>query len=361
MCTMCKRVIVMMVMVAAVSCGGKKNGSPGRDQGGQMGPVRPSPPRLTAEVTSLQKRLVLSASEKDRYGAVDQLVKGWPRTQGALGAALGLVRADTENQGGLAMSLAGLGRPLVPALNKMVAGSPRHLPTLRAGGVLSYHLVVLSGLTQRTDVELAALRKALRPTFEHMWAMFLTEDRPDLEIYLGVAVGASEAIRRFLARLAQGKESQKLTRVAMALNLILSNKPNEIVVPAPERARLRNQSAPLAKRFAEALPKARPDGAGESPASLLLGLSVLGAPAARALAAVFHSAKPAECRLAVKSAQGLLDQFPASELAPLRPLLKRCAGLKWSGNPEVSKALSKLLAKMSATGRKPAPKSAPTP
>lgn len=341
---MWNRVILLLAVVAVAGCGGKKKSAPGSDQGGQMASVRPSP-----EVANIQKRLALSVPEKERYAALDQLVKGWPRTKGALTAALGLLRADKENRGGFAMSLARLGRPLVPALNQMVARASLHLPTLLAAGVLSYHLVVRSGLTKRTDAELAAMRKALRPSFEPIYAAFRIDTRPEYEIYQGVAVGTEEAIRRFGLPIAKGG----LTRVAMVLYLILSGKPNGALLPAADRARLRKQAVGLAKPFAEALAKARPDGTGESPDSLMLGLSVLGIDAAKALAAVPDLGKQGGCLVAIKSAYNLLDEVSASEVAPLRPLLQRCTGFKWDANPRIPQALKKLLAKLPAGNGKP--------
>lgn len=342
---MFKRVILLVAVAGVVGCGGKKKESSKGGATGSMAPARPSP-----EVAHLRKGMTLGATEKERYAAIDKLVKGWPRTKGALPAALGLLRADKENRGGFAMSLARLGQPLVPALCRMVAKSPRHLPTARAAGALAYHLVLRSGLTKRTDAELARLRTELRPVFKAVHALFLTDTRPEYEIYQGVAVGGAEAIGRFKLPIPQGG----LTRVAMVLYLILTNKSDEALLPAPDRVRLRKQVVALAKPFAEALPRARPDGTGESPDSLMIGLSVLGVHAARALATVPALGKQAGCLIIVKALHNLLDQFPVQTAEPLRPLLKKCTGYNWTEAPNVPPALRQALRKLDRKAPSPA-------
>lgn len=356
MWTLGKWMIVVVTVVATAGCGGKKKGGSGSDPGGKGTSARPSP-----EVAHIQKRLVLSAPEKQRFAALEQIVKGWPRHKQALPAALGLLRADKENRGMLAMSLARIGRPLVPAINALTKKTPRHLPTLRAAGALAYHLVVRNGLTKRSDAEFAALRKALSPTVKRITAVMMTDTRPEYEIYQGVAVGTGDSIRKFKLPIVEGG----LTRVAMVLYLILTTKPNEALLPEADRARLRKLALHLAKPFAEALPNTRMDGRGESPDSLMIGLSVLGLPAAQALATVPAMAKPAGCMFAIKLVHNLLEQFTRKEALPLRPLLQKCTKHDWAANPNVPPALKQALAKLDGKTPKPAPKpamgSAPKP
>lgn len=352
--------IVLVAVAAVAGCGGKKKGASGGNSTDKQEPARVSP-----VVANIQKRLLLSAPEKQRFAALEQLVKGWPQTRGALPAALGLLRADKENRGLLAMSLARLGRPLVAPLNALTAKSPLHLPTLRAAGALAYHLVARSGLSKRTDAEFAALRKALAPTVKRITAAMLADTRPEYEIYQGVAVGAGESIRQFKLPIVKGG----LTRVAMVLYLILTNKPNEALLPATDRAGLRKRALHLAQPFAVALPNTRGDGRGESPDSLLIGLSVLGLPAAQALAAVPAMSEQAGCMFAIKAAHNLLDQFTATEAMPLRAVLQKCTKHKWTNHPNVPPALKQVLAKldgkepkaMPTPGMGPAPRPAPDP
>ncbi len=341
------RMILLVAALAVVGCGGKNKDVP---KGGSKGSMAPAPP--SPEVKHIRKHLALSATEKERFGALEKLVKGWPRTRGALPAALGLTMADKENRGMLAMSLARVGKPLVAAINQMTAKAPLHLPTLRAAGALAYHLVARGGLTKRSDAEFAALRKALLPTVKRIRGVFNSDTRPVYEIYQGVAVGGEESIRSFKLPIVK----DGLTRVAMVLYLILSNKANEALLPAAQRARLRKLALPLAKPFAEAMPSTRRDGTGESLDSLLIGISVLGIDAARALVAAPGMSKQPGCPIAIKAAHNLVEQFSVQEALPLRPLLVKCGKFDWKDQPNVPPALKQVLDVLAGKALKVAPK-----
>ncbi len=327
--------------------GGRSGRRPGQGAGRGSSPmasggVSGSSSVAPGELALLRGHLTLSATQKQRLAAMDSLVKGWPGTRPALSAALGLLRADEENRGAYALSLARLGRALISALHQMVARAPLHLPTLRAAGALAYHLVVRDGLTRRTDGELAALRMELAPTVRYLWKVFLSDTRPDYEIYQGLAAGGEDTVKRLVPPVPAGG----LTRVAMVLYLILTSRPNEALLPARDRSRLRKLARPLAMPFAKALSVARSDGTGESPDSLMLGLSVLGGAGARAVAALPAMAGKGACPTVVKLAHNLLEQSPPAEVEPLRALLRGCARQDWASSPAVLGALRKLMLRL---------------
>ena len=308
------------LLMAVPGCGRKEKQAPRPKVTNPLG-ADSAKPKQQAAGGRVAMALRSAVDDDARDKALQAFVLGWPRTRGALPAALERLRTDGPNRGGIALALARLGQPLVKPLIAMLERDPKDKNTLLAAGVLAYHLVFPGGLVKRTPAEYASLRAALAPTFAPLWAAFMADPRPDYEIYQGVAVGADEAIKRFRGPIPPGG----LTRVGMVLYLVLSGLPNEVMLPAAHRKRLREQVVGLAGPMVAALTRVRADGSGESPDSLMIGLSVLGRATAVALAKNPTFRQPARCPFVVKTVAGLMEQFPASEAAPAKPLLTACA------------------------------------
>ena len=131
-----------------------------------------------------------------------------------------------------------------------------------------------------------------------------------------------------------------LSRVAMVLYLMLTRLPTEVLLPEAERATIRRTLAPLAAPFAKALGNARPGPEGESPDSLLLGLSVLGSAGAATLANEPSLRALERCDAVVKVLLSLEEQAGPRATAPARESLARCVGkLADPGLSEKAKAL----------------------
>ncbi len=286
---------------------------------------RPGPGRQPAQAaTGASIRAALKAARTDdaHYRALDRFVRGWPATRSALPAVLELLRTKSGIRGGVALSIARLGAPLAPALVAMVRRDPTDDDTLLAAGVLAYHLVSPHGLTVRSAAEREKTRAALAPIQEPLWKKFQADRRPDYEIYQGVAAGAEATLERLRPPFPKGG----LTRVAMVLYLILTADPEESLLEAKRRAKWRAKLAPLAGPFARALAGAQGYGRGngESPDSLVLGLSVLGTAGAAAVANEPGLQAPAQCPRVLQVLLAVAEQGGATAAAPARPALQRC-------------------------------------
>lgn len=336
-------VALLIAGLALVGCdrkGGKaRTGGAGTDG---MEPTRPGPPRgpRVRPVPTWLSDLRHGATNDRRYAALDRFVTHWPADRDSLPDVLDVMVREEALRGGFALSLARLGAPLVPALVTLVGKAPKDGPTLLAAGVLAYSLVSPQGMAPLPEPKRAELRRALAPLREALWPAFLADTRPDYEIYQGLATGGLDTAKRFQAPVPEGG----LTRVAMVLYLMLTRLPNEILLPEEERKAIRGTLAPLAVPMAKALATARPGLAGESPDSLLLGLSVLGSASAAALTNEPAFRAPEGCEALVKVLVSLDEQSGPRTVAPAREALARCTGK--IADPTLTEKAKALLPKL---------------
>ncbi len=337
------------LVIPGLGCRDRSSGSKAGSTGRTPATSRPASrardrarprPRPRSGVAAIRQDLRSPGNDDRHYNALDRLVKGWPATREALTDALWLLRTDGTIRGGVALSLARLGPALVRPLLDMVARDPTDKATLVAAGVLAYHLVSPQGLTPRSEAEREKIRAALRPLQKPLWQAFLADNRPDYEIYQGVAVGAADTVKRFRPPFAKSG----LTRVAMVLYLILTRKKQEAFLPPKQRAALRKQAAPLAAHFAKALGRAKNDGSGESPDSLVLGLSVLGRAGAAAVAREKTLRTAERCPHVVKALVNVQEQAGDAAVVPARAVLQRCVTLL--PDPALTRLAKGLLAKL---------------
>jgi hypothetical protein len=292
---------------------------------------------------SLVLELRSARDDQRRYQLLDDFVHRWPATRAGLPAVLDIARTDDVNRGGLVMSLARLGQPLVPAVLSMVERTPHDLNTLLAAGAMAYQLVHPTGLTPRPDAEREAFRRGFAPLLDTFWRQLLTDTVQPVEILQGVAIHGEAALRRMRPPFPKHGAS----RLALVVRLILSQTKDEAHFPKAERTRLRALAAPLAPHFARALATAEgKDPSGEAPSALILGLSVLGIAATAAVEQEPGLATDERCPALLELGKELLEQFPPDQARPLAGRLALCGARM--PDPELSGRAGGLLVALGA-------------
>jgi hypothetical protein len=293
-------------------------------QGGKTGEKNGTEPRKS-QGPKLKEALLadfnLQQPMETRRQALDTLIARWPESRLALPGVLEITSLDDENRASIAVGLARLGMPLVEPLLSFVAAAPSSERKLLTAGAIAYNLVHPFGLVRRSPSQRHEIRKALQPLFQHLWLLFVSKETHDQAMFMGLCVFGPRTIDRLL----KGPfPPGTVTRVALAIYLMLTGEPEQSIFDEEERLSLRRMAAPLARVLIAAILAEPVEDKEEQPMSLRAGLEVLGEAAVKAMLDEPRLRTPSGCAHTIDVLFNLPTHSGAPSALPGAALLAHC-------------------------------------